>query len=116
MTVDARELAAWAELATGWPIELGARWLAAEWARVTPRSALALGPRAAASWMLLDGREPRRGYLAHDLLLGGIDDALRDAGWTSSADLARWARLRECAAVLGAAPTATIATTACCFP
>jgi hypothetical protein len=67
--------------------------------------------------MLLDGRELRRGYLAHDLLLGaGIDDALRDAGWTSGAELARWARLRERAAVLGAAPTATIATTGCCFP
>lgn len=114
---DDRELAAWAALAAGWPIELGARWLAAEWARVTPRSALAFGPRAAASWMLLDGREPRRGYLAHDLLLGaGVDDALRDAGWTSGAELARCARLRERCAALGQAPTATIATTACCFP
>lgn len=117
MTADARELAAWAALAAGWPIELGARWLAAEWARVTPRSALAIGPRAAASWMLLDGHELRRGYLAHDLLLGpGIDDAQCDAGWTSRAELARWARLRERAAGLAEAPTATIATTACCFP
>jgi hypothetical protein len=115
--VDVRELAAWAALAAGWPIELGARWLAAEWARVTPRSALALGPRAAASWMLLDGRELRRGYLAHDLLLGaGIEDAQRDAGWTSSTELARCARLRERSAALAGAPTLTIATTGCCFP
>ena len=117
MTAELPDLAAWAALARGWPIELGPRWLAAEWARVTPRSAIAFGARAAASWLLVDGSEDRHGYVAHDLLLGpDVDDALRDAGRTTAADLARAAELRHRTAALRTAPTATITTVSSYFP
>jgi hypothetical protein len=111
------DLAAWATLARGWPVELGPRWLAAEWARVTPRSALAFADRAGASWMLVDGREDRQGYVAYDLLLdGNVDDALRDAGRAADTDRERCQALRERAAALRRARTATITTTSCNFP
>lgn len=111
------DLASWADLSRGWPVELGPRWLSAEWARITPRSALAFGDRVAASWMLVDGSEDRRGTVAYDLLLDGyVDEALRDAGRTGDADLERCARLRERCAGLRAAPTATITTTSAYLP
>lgn len=111
------DLAAWAKLARGWPVELGAAWLAAEWARITPRSALAFGDRAAASWLLVDGDETRGGNVAYDLLLDGyVDEALRDAGRTAAEDLARCAMIRERAAALRTARTATITTTSAYFP
>ena len=117
MTAELPDLAAWAALARGWPIELGPRWLAAEWARVTPRSALAFGARAAASWLLVDGSEQRTGYVACDLVLGpDLDDALRDAGRTTPADLARCAGARDRAAPLRTARTATITTISSYFP
>jgi hypothetical protein len=113
----APDLASWAALARRWPVELGWRWLSAEWARVTPRSALTFGDRAAASWLLVDGDEERRGYGAHDLLLDAhVDEALRDAGRAAGADLERCARLRERAAPLRHARTATITTTSSCLP
>jgi hypothetical protein len=117
MTDALPDIASWATLARGWPVELGPQWLAAEWARVTPRSALTFGDRAAASWMLVDGGEARGGYVTYDLMLDAyVDEALRDAGRTSDLDRERCARLRERAAPLGNARTATVATTAAYFP
>jgi hypothetical protein len=117
MTGEPPDLASWASLARGWPVELGPQWLAAEWARVTPRSALTFGDRAAASWMLVDGDEPRRGVVAYDLLLDDyVDEALRDAGLTTGADLQRCAVLRERAAPLRRTRTATITTTSAYVP
>jgi hypothetical protein len=111
------DLAAWARLARGWPIELGARWLAAEWGRVTPRSALSFGEHAAASWLVVDGDELRRGYQAYDLVLGSaVEEALVDAGRTGAAELARCAALRTRAAPLREARTVTITTTASYLP
>ncbi|MEO7730081.1 MAG: hypothetical protein ABIY55_03845, partial [Kofleriaceae bacterium] len=117
MSCAPEDLASWARLARGWPIELGARWLAAEWARVTPRSALSFGDRAAASWIVVDGHEARRGYQAYDLVLGGaVEDALRDARRTAGTELARLADLRARAAPLRQARTVTITTTASYLP
>lgn len=68
-------LSVWSRLESGWPVECGATWLRAELGRVTPHQYLtfvSIGerPLAAATWLLLDGTEDRRGYAAYDLLLG----------------------------------------------
>jgi hypothetical protein len=107
----------WSDLARGWPIELGPHWLSAEWARVTPRSTLTFGDRAAASWLMIDGNEERQGYVAYDLLLDYyVDEALRDAALTTDLDQERCARVRERAMPLRTARTATIATISSYFP
>ena len=117
-------LEAWDQLSVddAWPVELKSEWLRAEWARVTPHSHLEIcevagRPRAAATWMLLDGSEERAGYGTYDVLLGYyVDEALRDAGLTSEEDLRRCSMLRERLRPLASRKTVTLTTTGTYFP
>lgn len=64
---------AWARLAAGWPVECGVAWTMAEAGRVSDRQFVTVvtdgaRPLAAATWLLLTGREERTGYSAPDLL------------------------------------------------
>ena len=118
-----RELDARCRLSEGaWPVELGPAWLRAEWARITRQSYVTVYTadecaQAAASWLLLEGTEKRRGYGVFDLLLDShIDEAMRDAMLTSDEDAQRYAALRERAGALSSMRTATITTTSSYFP
>jgi hypothetical protein len=118
-----RKLDAWCRLSEGaWPVELGPAWLRAEWARITRQSYVTVHTadecaQAAASWLLLEGTEERRGYGVFDLLLDShMDEAMCDAMLTSDEDAQRYAALRERAGALSSVRTATITTTSSYFP
>lgn len=72
----------WPSIASGWPLECSADWLAAESGRVTERQYMTTVEWsgelvAGAVWCVLDGSEERRGYSLYDLLLGSeLESAL----------------------------------------